>query len=119
MDVDASGQVKGEANKDEIKFVESWKKENQLEFDNYQKAYSVNIFESKRFGDTIFKEKVSILRRHFVDKVAVSDLCDEYGIHPTMFYKWQQSFFEHGGAAFHGTPGTGAASNPSQADRQA
>lgn len=51
----------GEANKDEIKFVESWKKENQLEFDNYQKAYSVNIFESKEFGDTIFKEKVSIL----------------------------------------------------------
>ena len=27
------------------------------------------------------QEKVSILRRHFVDKVPVSDLCDEYGLH--------------------------------------
>lgn len=45
-------------------------------------------------------EKVSILRRHFVEKVSVSDLCDEYGIHPTLFYKWQQVFFERGSAAF-------------------
>ena len=45
-------------------------------------------------------EKVSILRRHLVDQVPVSDLCDEYGIHPTMFYKWQQVFFERGAAAF-------------------
>ena len=46
------------------------------------------------------QSKVSILRRHFVEKVSVSDLCDEYGIHPTMFYKWQQIFFERGAAAF-------------------
>ncbi len=46
------------------------------------------------------QEKVSILRRHFVEGVAVSDLCDEYGIHPTMFYKWQKVFFEQGQAAF-------------------
>ena len=45
-------------------------------------------------------EKVSILRRHLVEGVAVSDLCDEYGIHPTMFYKWQKVFFEQGTAAF-------------------
>lgn len=45
-------------------------------------------------------EKVSILRRHFIEKVSVSDLCDEYGIHPTLFYKWQQVFFERGAAAF-------------------
>ena len=46
------------------------------------------------------QEKVSILRRHFVDKVPVSDLCDEYGLHPTMFYRWQKVFFEHGASAF-------------------
>ena len=45
-------------------------------------------------------EKVSILRRHLIDQVPVSDLCDEYGLHPTMFYKWQQVFFERGTAAF-------------------
>ena len=46
------------------------------------------------------QEKVSILRRHLIDKVAVSDVCDEYDIHPTLFYKWQQVFFERGAAAF-------------------
>ncbi len=44
--------------------------------------------------------KVAILRRHLIDKVAVSDLCDEYGLNPTVFYRWQKQFFEHGSAAF-------------------
>jgi transposase len=52
------------------------------------------------------KEKVSILRRHFLDGVAVSDVCDEYGIHPTMFYKWQKIFFEQGTAAFESQQGS-------------
>ena len=46
------------------------------------------------------QEKVSILRRHLIKKVPVSDVCDEYDIHPTLFYKWQQVFFERGSAAF-------------------
>ena len=46
------------------------------------------------------QQKVSILRRHFLDGVAVSDLCDEYGLHPTVFYRWQKAFFENGAAAF-------------------
>jgi len=45
-------------------------------------------------------DKVKILRRHLVDRVAVSDLCDEYGIHPTVFYRWQKVFFEKGASAF-------------------
>jgi transposase len=46
------------------------------------------------------EEKVSILRRHLVDKVPVSNLCDEYGLNPTVFYRWQKEFFENGAAAF-------------------
>ncbi len=46
------------------------------------------------------QEKVSILRRHFADKVPVSDLCDEYGLHPTVFYRCQKVFFENGALAF-------------------
>jgi transposase-like protein len=45
-------------------------------------------------------EKVAILRRHLVDDVPVSDLCDEYGLHPTLLYNWQKQFFENGVAAF-------------------
>ncbi len=45
-------------------------------------------------------EKVAIIKRHLVDKVPVSDLCDQHGIHPTVFYRWQKDFFENGAAAF-------------------
>ena len=45
-------------------------------------------------------EKVAILRRHLIDHVPVSDLCDEYQLSPTLFYLWQKQFFENGTAAF-------------------
>lgn len=45
-------------------------------------------------------EKVAILRRHLLDKVPVSDLCDEYELQPTLFYAWQKLFFENGASAF-------------------
>jgi transposase-like protein len=46
------------------------------------------------------EEKVAILRRHLLDGVAVSDLCDEHGLNPTVFYRWQKAFFENGASAF-------------------
>lgn len=46
------------------------------------------------------EEKVSILRRHLVDHVAISDLCEEYQLQPKIFYLWQKQFFESGTAAF-------------------
>ena len=45
-------------------------------------------------------EKVAILKRHLVEKVPVSDLCDEYDLHPNQFYSWLKEFFENGHAAF-------------------
>src|ERR1019366_6232687 len=52
------------------------------------------------------EEKVAILRRHLLDKVSVSDLCEELGLQPTVFYRWQKEFFENGAAAFQGKSGT-------------
>ncbi|MCK5734025.1 MAG: transposase [Candidatus Latescibacteria bacterium] len=49
------------------------------------------------------QEKVAILRRHLVEQVPVSDLCDELGLQPTVFYRWQKQFFENGAAAFERT----------------
>lgn len=46
------------------------------------------------------QEKVSILKRFLVDRIAVSDLCDEYNLQPTVFYRWQKEFFENGASAF-------------------
>jgi transposase len=42
------------------------------------------------------EEKVAILRRHLLDKVPVSDLYEELGLQPTVFYRWQKEFFENG-----------------------
>lgn len=46
------------------------------------------------------QDKVSTLRRHLLDHVPVSDLCDEMNLAPTLFYRWQKEFFENGAAAF-------------------
>ena len=46
------------------------------------------------------EEKVTILRRHLLDKIPVSDLCEELGLQPTVFYRWQKEFFENGASAF-------------------
>ena len=45
-------------------------------------------------------EKMAILRRHLVDKLPVSDVCDQVGIHPTLFYRWQKELFDRGSAVF-------------------
>jgi transposase len=52
-----------------------------------------------RKNDTLV-EKVAISRRHLIDRVPVSDLCDEPQLAPTVFYLWQKPFFENGPAAF-------------------
>jgi transposase len=41
-----------------------------------------------------------VLRRHLLDRVPVSDLCEELSLKPTVFYRWQKEFFENGAAAF-------------------
>jgi len=46
------------------------------------------------------EEKVAVLRRHLLEGTAVSALCDELGLQPTVFYRWQKEFFENGAAAF-------------------
>lgn len=46
------------------------------------------------------EEKVAAVRRHLVEGVPVSDLCDELAIKPTQYYAWQKQFFENGGLAF-------------------
>ena len=48
------------------------------------------------------EEKVAILRRHLLEKEAISKLCDELGLQPTVFYRWQKEFFENWAAAFQG-----------------
>lgn len=48
-------------------------------------------------------DKAKILKRHLIDGVPISDLCDEYGIHPTLVYSWQRKLFENAPAALERT----------------
>jgi transposase-like protein len=50
------------------------------------------------------EEKVAILRRHLIDRVPISTLCDEHQLHPTAFYRWLKQFFDNGAAAFGPAP---------------
>src|SRR5271154_810092 len=50
------------------------------------------------------EDKVRILRLHLLEHKPISQLCEEEGIHPTLFYQWQKAFFENGVAAFERTP---------------
>lgn len=45
-------------------------------------------------------EKVAILKRHLVEKVSISNLCDELKLYPHQVHAWLKEFFENGQAAF-------------------
>jgi len=46
------------------------------------------------------QEKIAALKRHLLEGVPVSTICDEFGIAPTVFYRWQKELFENGHALF-------------------
>jgi len=48
-------------------------------------------------------QKVALLKRYLVDKTPISDLGDEYGIHPSQVDQGQKVLFENGAAAFERT----------------
>jgi transposase-like protein len=51
----------------------------------------------RRFGTD---QKATIRKRYLVDKVPISDLCDEYGIKPNQIYAWQKILFDNAETAF-------------------
>jgi transposase-like protein len=56
-------------------------------------------------------EKIAALKRHLLEGVSVSTLCDELGIAPTLFYRWQKELFENGHALFENGRKTKAVEN--------
>ena len=51
------------------------------------------------------QEKMAVLRRHLLDKVPISQLCEEYRIQPTLLYGWQKNLFEQGAVVFDAAQG--------------
>jgi transposase len=50
------------------------------------------------------EQKVAVVRRHLLENIPVSDLCDEYGIHTTQYYTWQKQLFENAAQIFQRRP---------------
>jgi transposase len=44
-------------------------------------------------------QKAAILRRHHVDKVPVSQFCEENDLQPSLLYYWQKQLFENAATA--------------------
>ena len=63
-------------------------------------------------------EKVAIVKRYLIDRVAISDLCDEYGLQPSQIERWQAALFEHGADVFDLKKGRRAKAAESAKDAQ-
>ena len=61
------------------------------------------------------QQKVAIVKRHLVDGVPISDLCDRHHLQPAQFYLWQKQLFENGTTAFERKT---KAAGPTPAERQ-
>jgi len=68
----------------------------------------------RRFGTD---QKAAILKRYLVDKVPISDLCDEYGIKPNQIYAWQKILFERAEAIFRQAGGRTASKLSAQEEK--
>ena len=44
-------------------------------------------------------DKIKLLRRHLIEKVPISKICDEARLAPSMFHRWQEQLFVN--AALH------------------
>ena len=53
------------------------------------------------------KEKMAALRKQLVEDVPVSDICDELGIQPSLFYSWQGVLFSSDEQVFNRKPESG------------
>jgi len=60
------------------------------------------------------EQKAEILRRHMVDKIPVSDLCNELGLQPSLFYQWQRQAMEN----LTGALGAPAGAGPSAREKE-
>jgi transposase len=46
------------------------------------------------------EQKAALLKRHLVDKIPVSQLCNENDLQPSVFYDWLRQLLERAPAAF-------------------
>ena len=41
-------------------------------------------------------EKMRVLRRHLIEKIPISKVCEEEKVAPSMYHRWQEQLFQNG-----------------------
>jgi transposase len=70
--------------------------------------------ERKRYGS---QDKVKILKRHLLEKIPISSVCEEFGIAPTMLYRWQEKLFQNAVVVFETKSQNGTHAEREQVER--
>ena len=50
---------------------------------------------SKRKQRHTAEDKAKLLKLHLVEKIPLSEICEDHGISPTTFYNWQKKLFDN------------------------
>jgi len=56
----------------------------------------------KKYRSHSSEFKAKVLRKHLIDKVAVSTVCEEHDLKPSVFYSWQKELFDRCAVVFEG-----------------
>jgi len=73
------------------------------------------LSERKKYRHHGAEEKLKLLKRHLVEKIPVSKVCEEAGVAPTQFYRWLEQLFANGQVALDSKRGPGVAKSEDQA----
>jgi transposase len=57
---------------------------------------------SKERRNWTSEEKIKLLRRHLIEKVPISTICDEAHLAPSAFHRWQEQLFFNAALALEG-----------------
>jgi transposase-like protein len=64
------------------------------------------------------EEKAALLKRHHVDKVPVTTICEEAGLQPSVFYHWQRELFERAAHVLGNAPAGRVSSREQQLEKK-
>jgi transposase-like protein len=64
------------------------------------------------------EEKAALLRRHHVDKVPVTTICEEAGLQPSVFYHWQRELFARAAHVLGSAPAGRASSREQELEKK-
>ena len=48
------------------------------------------------------EDKIKILRRHLIEKIPISKVCEEANLAPSLFHRWQEQLFLNAALALEG-----------------